>query len=147
MNKAEVGLLLLFASGLDRFVQVDQVTTDAWFKVISRHEISYPQAEQACIDHYTGPDGSRPFTVAHVINSAAIANRTTSRLVEVDVRTARARGIVGADWPESKPLTVDLAEKLAVARDTDRAVSRMFPQEFGAIDHIDFGLTLKDGAH
>jgi len=145
MNKPEVGLLLLFASGLDRFVQVDQVTTDAWFRVLSKHDVTYEQAEQACIDHYTGPDGGKPFTVAHVVKAAGITNRATTKLIQADVRAARARRIVEADWPESRPLNELQAAQLRAARDADRAESIKYAQIDGPVEHMDHGLNFYPG--
>ena len=120
MKIDEVENLLLFASGLDHFVTVDKVTADAWFFVLSGYEITLEQAMQACTDHYMGPDGGRQFTVRHVVASAEIANRSSRKLIETDVRSARARKIVDADWPESEPLTPVLAARLAAARAADR---------------------------
>ena len=120
MKIEEVENVLLFASGLDHFVTVDRVTTDAWFRVLSVHEISFEQAMQACTDHYTGPDSTRQFTVAHIINSAAIANRATAQFIEIDVRSAKARGIVSTDWPDKQPLTAELYGRLELARTGDR---------------------------
>lgn len=145
MNLPEVGKLLLFASGLDRFVQVDQVTTSAWHRVLSKHEVTYAQAEQACIDHYTGPEGGKPFTVAHVVASAGIANRATTKLIQADVRAARARRIVEPDWPESRPLTEHLSAQLRAARDADRAESIRYAQIEGPVEHMDHGLTFHNG--
>jgi len=120
MNKAEVGVLLLLASGLDRFVQVDQVTTDAWYKVLSSHTVTYAQAEQACIDHYTGPDGSRPFTVAHVIAAVAASDRTAQNAIEADVRSAKARGLIEKSWPERVLLPESIRNALFTLRDAER---------------------------
>ena len=120
MNKAEVGVLLLLASGLDRFVQVDQVTTDAWYKVLSAHNVTYAQAEQACIDHYTGPDGGRPFTVAHVIAAVAVSDRTAQNAIEADVRSAKARGLIEKSWPERDMLPDDVRDALFTLRDMER---------------------------
>ena len=124
MNKAEVGVLLLLASGLDRFVQVDQVTTDAWYKVLSAHNVTYAQAEQACIDHYTGPDGGRPFTVAHVIAAVAVSDRTAQNAIEADVRSAKARGLIEKSWPDRELLPEDIRNALFTLRDGERRAAR-----------------------
>ena len=144
MKIDEVENLLLFASGLDHFVTVDKVTADAWFFVLSGYEITLEQAMQACTDHYMGPDGGRQFTVRHVVASAEIANRSSRKLIETDVRSARARKIVDADWPESEPLTPILAARLAAARDKDRVTAEVFA--LGIPDGVagDFGVVLKE---
>ena len=145
MNIVEVGKLLLFASGLDRWVQVDQVTTHAWFRVLDRDDVTYPLAEQACIDHYTGPEGSRPFTVAHVIGAAATANRSTAKLVEADIRSARARGLVDAEWPHNEPLPSAVLGRLRAARESDRIEATRYAVEPGGVEHVDYGLTFENG--
>ena len=145
MNIVEVGKLLLFASGLDRWVQVDQVTTHAWFRVLDRDDVTYPLAEQACIDHYSGPEGGRPFTVAHVIGAAATANRSTAKLVEADIRSARARGLVDAGWPHNEPLPFEVLGKLRAAREADRTEAARYSLEPGRIEHVDYGLTFQSG--
>ena len=144
MKIGEVENLLLFASGLDHFVTVDQVTADAWFRVLSAYDITLEQAMQACTDHYMGPDGSRQFTVRHVVAAAAIANRSSVRLIEVDVRSARARQIVGAEWPETVPLTPELAARLAAARAADRDVSEVLSVGSPGGMSGDLGVIVKD---
>lgn len=132
MTKAEVGKLLLFASGLDRFVQVDQVTVDAWFRVLSGMDATYDVAERACIAHYTGTDAGRPFSVAHVTAAVAESNRSAQVLVEADVRSAKARGLVSRDWPARELLPLEVRNQLALARDQARATADALPIETGS---------------
>jgi hypothetical protein len=120
MKIEEVEGVLLFASGLDHFVTVDSVTSDAWFRVLSKHDVSYEQAMTACEDHYAGPNRGKQFTVGHIIDSAAVNNRATAELVEVDVRAAKARGLVSKDWPDRERLPSDVQAKLFAARELMR---------------------------
>jgi hypothetical protein len=131
MSKAEIGKLLLLASGLDRFVQVDTVTVDAWWRVLSEHDGTYEMAESACIAHYTGPDAGRPFSVAHVVAVVASGNRSAQASIEADVRSAKARGMVSRDWPERELLPAEIRAQLAVARDESRATAQALPIEAG----------------
>ena len=124
MSKPEIGKLLLFASGLDRFVQVDAVTVDAWFRVLSDAGATYAQAEQACINHYTGPDANRPFTVAHVVALVAADNRSSIASVASDVRSAKARLLIDKRWPEREPLPADVRDALLTLRERENRVMR-----------------------
>jgi len=120
ITKPEIGALLLFASGLDRFVQVDRVTTDAWFRVLANVDVTHAQAEQACIQHYTGPDSNRPFTVAHVVAFVTADNRSTVKAIEDDVRSAKARGLISKGWPDRRALPDDVKDALLTLRDLER---------------------------
>ena len=124
MSKPEIGKLLLFASGLDRFVQVDAVTVDAWFRVLSDTTATYAQAEQACINHYTGPDANRPFTVAHVVALVAADNRSAVASIAADVRSAKARGLIERYWPEREPLPAEIRDALFTIRERERRTAR-----------------------
>jgi hypothetical protein len=140
ITKPEVGALLLFASGLDRFVQVDRVTTDAWFRVLADLDVTHAQAEQACINHYTGPDAGRPFTVAHVVALVTVDNRTARLAVEADVRSAKARGLVEKSWPPRDLLPERVREALFNLRDLERvAAAERFALDQGPGKPADVG--------
>lgn len=140
ITKPEVGALLLFASGLDRFVQVDRVTTDAWFRVLADLDVTHVQAEQACINHYTGPDASRPFTVAHVVALVTVDNRTARLAVEADVRSAKARGLVAKSWPPRELLPERVREALFNLRYFERvAAAERFALDQGPGTPVDVG--------
>jgi len=124
MTKAEIGKLLLFASGLDRFVQVGPVNTDAWFRVLGDCGATYAQAESACIAHYTGPDANRPFTVAHVVALVAADNRSAVASIAADVRSAKARGLIERYWPEREPLPFDVRHALLTLRERENRTLR-----------------------
>lgn len=124
MSKPDIGKLLLFASGLDRFVQVDAVTVDAWFRVLSETGATYQQGEQACINHYTGPDANRPFTVAHVVALVAADNRSAVASIAADVRSAKARSLIDRSWPERDPLPADVRDALFTIRERERRIAR-----------------------
>lgn len=123
MDKEQVGFLLLFASGLDRFVDVNDVTTDAWLRVLSDYDVTYEQAEKACIDHYTGPDGSRPFTVAHVVAQITANDRTATAAIAADVRSAKARGLIAKSWPERDRLPDGPRAELFRLRELERGAA------------------------
>ena len=127
MNKPEVGQLLTIASGFDRFIIVDRVTTEAWFLALTN--IDYLQAQEALVAHFTGPASKETFRVTHILDAVAVTNRATKSLAATDVRAARARGIVPPVWSELKPLTVALKSQLAEAREADRVVANRWAVE------------------
>lgn len=123
MTKKEIGLLLLLASGLDRFVIVNNVTTDAWLRALDGVDVNLEQAKQACVNHYTGPDSGRQFTVAHVVALVTADNRSTTYAVEADVRSAKARGLVEKSWPPRDLLPERVRDALFTLRDLERVAA------------------------
>jgi hypothetical protein len=124
MNKVEVGQLLAIASGFDRFVTVDRVTTEAWFLALK--DVPYPLAQQAAVAHYTGPHGTKPLTVRDVLAAVEVDTRMTDDAIEADVRSAKARGLIGRDWPKREPLPGDVAARLSLARQRDVEEARTY---------------------
>jgi hypothetical protein len=120
MTKKDIGHLLLLASGLDRFVTVNAVTTDAWLRALQGVDVTPEQAEQACVDHYTGPDAGRQFTVAHVVALATADSRNTTAAIEADVRSAKARGLIERSWPARNRLPADVRDALFTLREYER---------------------------
>ena len=120
MTKKEIGHLLLLASGLDRFVTVNDVTTDAWLRAMQGVDVNLEQAKQACVNHYTGPEAGRQFTVAHVVALVAADNRSTAYAIEADVRSAKARGLIDKSWPSRNLLPPDIRDALFTLREFER---------------------------
>ena len=120
MTKKEIGLLLLLASGLDRFVIVNGVTTDAWLRALEDVDVNLEQAKQACVNHYTGPDAGRQFTVAHVVALVTADNRSTAYAIEADVRSAKARDLIAKSWPARQLLPVEVRDALFTLREFER---------------------------
>lgn len=119
MNKVEVGKLLTIASGFDRFITVDRVTTEAWSLALSA--VDFDDAQAVVLEHYVGPSGREALSVRHIIAATALKSRHTRELIEVDVRSAKARGLLPADHPAREPLPGDIARRLTAARENDRA--------------------------
>ena len=119
MKASEVQQLLTTAAAFDnRKTDPTGGTAITWQLVLA--DVDYADAHRAVIAHQTGPLSGEYLTVKHIMNAVETANRTTRKLIETDVRSARARRIVDADWPESEPLTADAAARLAAARAADR---------------------------
>jgi hypothetical protein len=121
MNISEAAKLLTIASGFDRR-QVDELTATAWASALEGH--TYAECERAIIAHHRDPATRTTYlTVGHVLDRVEQGMRTSTADVETDVRAARARGIVPADWPRRQPLEPEAAYRLQAARERDRQES------------------------
>lgn len=118
MNKVEVGQILTIASGFDRFITVDRVTTEAWF--LALHQVPYEDAQAATVAHFTGPNAKETFSVRHILNAVAATNRLTTSAIEDDVRSAKARGLVESSWPARELLPPDIRDALFTVRQLER---------------------------
>jgi hypothetical protein len=125
MNKTEVGKLLTIASGFDRR-QVDMMTIEAWHAVPVVAGADFEVAQQVLIDHQTSPQAAEYFTVRHLAAGIKRVARSNQGDVEADVRSAKARGLIGAEHPPRQPLPADVAAQLAAARQRDREVAVRF---------------------
>lgn len=118
MNKVEVGQVLTIASGFDRFITVDRVTTEAWFLALAN--VDYADAQAATVAHFTGPLAKETFSVRHILNAVAVSSRTSQAAVEADVRSAKARGLIESSWQPRTPLPADVADALFTLREGER---------------------------
>jgi len=118
MNTSDAAKLLTVAAGFDRR-QVTEVTATAWAAALDGH--SYAECERAIIAHHRDPARRTTYlTVGHVLDRVEAGDRTSTADVEADVRSAKARGIIPADWPRRRELTPEAAYRLAQARERDR---------------------------
>lgn len=118
MNKLEVGQVLTIASGFDRFIAVDRVTTEAWFLALSG--IDFEEAKAATVAHFVGPIAKETFGVRHILNAVADSGRNTAAAIEADVRSAKARGLIEKSWPARDLLPDDVRDALFTLRDLER---------------------------
>lgn len=128
MNKREVGMLLAIASGFDNR-KTSELQTAAWFEVL--HGADFEQCKRIVIDHYSGPKHSEYLTVGIITDGLRVVNRQSKENIATDIRAAKARGILSADWPRDLPLTPEYAEKLAQARSRDRETATVYELEMG----------------
>lgn len=118
MNTDEAAALLLVASGFDRFMVANDITSTAW--AIALADVPLAVAQDAVIAHYKSKDGRRSVTVADILDAAAARGRTRQHQIDADVRSAKARGLISRDWPIHQQLPLDVASALAEARQRDR---------------------------
>lgn len=118
MNISEAARLLTIASGFDRR-QVDELSATAWASALDGY--TYAECERAIIAHHRDPTTRTAyFTVGHLLDRVEQGLRLNAADIETDVRSAKARGIVSADWPARQPLDPEAARQLQTARDRDR---------------------------
>ena len=143
MNKTQVGQILTIASGFDRFITVDRVTTEAWFLVLGA--IDYDEAQAAVIGHFTGPIAKEVFSVRHILNAVADGGRNTRAAIEADVRSAKARGLISKGWPDRQALPDEVKDGLLTLRDLERRAAAVrdeleqgggLPADVGAVGRV-----------
>jgi hypothetical protein len=130
MNKMEIAALLTIIGGFDNR-KVDDNTISSWFLVPGIREADFEDARAAAVAHVTGPLSDVYLMVGHIVAATQVSSRQTKELVAADVRSARARGLVGRDWRESEPVTAEIRAQLALARDESRATAQALPIEAG----------------
>lgn len=126
MNKVEVGQLLTLASGFDRR-EVDRVTVEAWFLVLEGYD--YETCKAGVVAHQTGPDKDQYMKVGHITEYSDFVNRKTASQIRTDVISARARGLVGTDWPVNRELPEAAKSKLSDARAAAKAEEERYAEE------------------
>lgn len=119
MNKVEIGKLLTLAAGFDNR-KVDLVTTEAWSAVPELVAADYEAAKAVVIAHQTGPKHHEYLTVGHIVDGLRVAGRNSTAEIAADVRSAKARGLVGREWSESERLPEDVRDALFTLRDGER---------------------------
>lgn len=122
MNKLEAAKVLAVAAGFDNR-RPDELATAAWMELLSGY--NYEQCRQAILDHYRDPETRHKYlTAAHVLDRVEQHARAKSQDVEADVRSAKARGLISADWPKRQSLPDDIASKLSYVRELERIEAR-----------------------
>ncbi len=118
MNKLETARLLTAASGFDRFMRADELTTTAWQMAL--RDVPYELAETALVAHYSGDNAHKQLMPADILRAVSREARLLPFQVEADVRSAKARGLVAASWPRGEVLSADVRARLGELRDVVR---------------------------
>jgi hypothetical protein len=129
MNKIEVAQVLMAASGFDRFIVADEVTTRAWLWALG-DEVEFEDAMSAVKTHFTGAQAGERFGVHHILATVEARGRLSVSSVEADVRSAKARGLIEKSWPDRMLLPEDVYAKLFAAREA----MRVEPVDSSALD-------------
>ncbi|MEV8339236.1 hypothetical protein [Leucobacter sp. NPDC077196] len=128
MQLKEVGQLLTIISSFDNR-KLDESTAVSWKLMIDRHfpDASLVEAQEVVLDWFG--TANPYFEVRHLIDGLKRARRRFSREIENDVRAAKARGLIGRDWPARKVLPVEVEQRLSGARARDREVAAQYAIE------------------
>ena len=123
MTPSEVADLLSLSSELDRYATADKMTRErvvAWTAVIGSEapQMTFDEAQQIVIRYY-GTAGES-LTVYALIDLWKQSRRMAPHQIAADVRSAKARGLIGRDWDTRTALPADVAGRLAAARDEER---------------------------
>lgn len=136
MRASEIADLLIINAGLDPFTSVGRQSEEravVWAKVLSLGApgITYAEAEHILLEHYV--DATKSITPADIVAKYRAMRRLRPDEIRGDVRSARARGLIAADWPESRPVPPNVAAALATIRSGENRVMR----ELGAPDDVE----------
>jgi hypothetical protein len=122
VSPTEAAQLLSILSAIDRR-EFDAPTAKAWAHVF--RDTPYERVEQAAF---------RAIDAGVYVDVAAIKKQLGAMRAsfERDVRSAKARGLVNADWPTSTPLPKRIEQRLRDAQAKDWANSNDNPDELTA---------------
>ena len=119
MKPSEVADLLVIDAGLNRYASSANQSADkavAWSAAINvkAAAMTFEEARQLVVEHYAGSDKSlTPFAL---FDAWLTRHRLMPKQVAADVRSAKARGLIGRDWDPRTPLPREAAGRLAAAR-------------------------------
>lgn len=121
MQASDVAELLSLASAYDNR-NVTKEAAVGWKVAIDRElpDLSVGLAREVVVDHFA--TSGEYFTVKHLIDGAKARLRRLPSQVAADVRSAKARGLVGRDHDPRVPLPPDVAARLESLRAEARAV-------------------------
>lgn len=123
MTLPEVGRIIKLDVALNRYASDASVSTDravAWHAVLSTGApgMTFEEAQTCVIEFYA--EAGESLTPYALIDAWKRSHRLLPQQIADDVRSARARGIIGREWSEREPLPPEAAEKLRNARARDR---------------------------
>lgn len=117
MDLKEVGMVLARVSNFDNR-RLDPSVARDW-KVMLDRELhgrgTVNDAMEVVLDHFAQPDPPY-FTIGRLVDGMRKRLRLTPREIAVDVRSAKARGLVAADWGRDEPLPPEVSARLSELR-------------------------------
>lgn len=119
MKPSDVADLLVLDSALNRYASASNTSAEkavAWATVLNQFApgMTPGEARELIVEHYG--ESSDSLTPSALVDAWKHRKRLLPRQIRADVRSARARGIVSADWPETRPLPDDVQARLESAR-------------------------------
>lgn len=121
MQASDAAELLAFIAAFDNR-KVTKETAVAWAMAITREvpTMTVDVAREIVMDHFA--TSAEYFTVGLLLDGVRRRLRLTAKAIADDVRSAKARGLIG-DHDPRVPLPADVAARLAAARANDREVA------------------------
>ena len=115
MQASEVAELLSLASAYDNR-KVTKEAAVAWKVAIDAQlpDMTADIARQVIVEHFT--TSGEYFTVKHLIDGGKRAMRRMPKQIADDVRSAKARGLIGKGHDPRVPLPADAMRRLMAAR-------------------------------
>lgn len=120
MQASEVAELLALASAYDNR-HVTKEAAVGWKVAIDSEipDLDVGLARDVIVSHFA--TSGEYFTVSYLISGAKARLRRLPSQIASDVRSAKARGLVAADWSERAPLSAEVAGRLAEVRQAEVA--------------------------
>lgn len=113
MNISEAAALLALASEFDNR-EVTETKAAAWHSIL--RDLPFQECSDFILEFQRIKKPGEYLEVTHVYQEMSRRLRFTPDDIAADVRSARARGIVDADWPLERPLSLEAAERLRETR-------------------------------
>lgn len=119
MQLKEVGQLLAIIRSFDNR-KLDESTAVSWKLMLDREvpEARLQDATEVVLDWFS--TANPYFEVRHLVDGLKKRMRVSKFNIETDVRSAKARGLIGKDWPRDKVLPWEVRDRLASVRAAER---------------------------
>lgn len=141
MKDLDIVKLLTIASGYDRFIDASaEPTRAAWLFALAPYDPS--EVQRAVLKYYEEPD-RKTIQAAHVVDLIKTEKRLQPQQIEADVRSAKARQMIRADWPHNQPLPRDVAATLAAARSGENMRALPYDPSIHGTGDTDHSVMLK----
>jgi hypothetical protein len=117
--KETKGLLAYISAAWDNRV-LSEATATFWHEELAGVPVDVAKA--AVRAHFTGGDGKPAYLdLATLLAGCRRIMRRSRGAMQADVRSAKARRMIDADWSESEPLPDDVSDRLYAARSREAA--------------------------
>lgn len=122
MNIEDTAKLMTIAAAYDGRIVVDPLSIQAWHEILE--PFVYEEAKDVVIAHQISPDRHRVLHVGDIREALGVRARRGRSQIEADVRSAKARGIITAEWPPAQELESEAMHALTEARQHEAAIGR-----------------------
>lgn len=120
ISRGDAARAVMLAQGFGNYFVGDEAAALAWHMAFKGRDFTLDQVMQAITDHCMNPDIKETVQPKHIIDALTEGRRDSTKQVEADVRSAKARGLVARDWPTAGVLPPDVQDALQTLREGDR---------------------------